>query len=133
MAQWSEPYIHRINGSKEMKPILKCQYTSCSSCSSTDDECKGKCILDCLCGCYGIKGASMDNIAQIQTCLAKDNCLGKQNQCESSCRTQNCKISCYMDFMKCSCECNDAISMRPALGLSVALLALWVFQATAGK
>ncbi|XP_026282209.2 uncharacterized protein LOC113209081 [Frankliniella occidentalis] len=113
-----------------------CSSATCSSCSISgidSSECQGKCVIDCWCGCYGVPGASMSNIPQIETCLGDDDCTAKKTKCESSCSDQSCLVSCYMDFMKCTCECNDAISLRPALGLSVALLALWVFQAAAGK
>ncbi|KAE8742522.1 hypothetical protein FOCC_FOCC011932 [Frankliniella occidentalis] len=108
--------------------LKKCSSATCSSCSISgidSSECQGKCVIDCWCGCYGVPGASMSNIPQIETCLGDDDCTAKKTKCESSCSDQSCLVSCYMDFMKCTCECNDAISLRPALGLSVALLALW--------
>ncbi|XP_052127428.1 uncharacterized protein LOC113209059 [Frankliniella occidentalis] len=101
-----------------------CDTVTCSACRS-DVSCHTKCQLNCYCGCDNAPGSSVDKADLVTTCLLHRACASVHASCWDACSTDDCRLSCFFDNLKCSCECNAAPALRPvALGLGVALAAL---------
>ncbi|KAK3915367.1 Bud site selection protein BUD4 [Frankliniella fusca] len=101
--------------------------TKCLTCG-LDTECQRKC-MNTICECGGYKAGTAD-IKTVNECVADNKC-SMTNQCALKCSTDiSCLYRCINDSLDCLCKCNGSIGLQSTLGLTLALVALWLLQAT---
>ncbi|KAK3908740.1 Serine protease inhibitor dipetalogastin [Frankliniella fusca] len=111
-----------------------CYWQTCSECSSFD--CDGKCVINCVCDCYGKTGSSTDHGDALLQCFVLSNSLNNYHTCQSKCAKDNgCVSDCLVSLVGGLCECNTwtsatgrgdgrAPAFGSGLGASLALATL---------
>ncbi|KAK3920359.1 Serine protease inhibitor Kazal-type 7 [Frankliniella fusca] len=88
-----------------------CADKACSECR-VDSLCDQKCKLNCICGCYGQTGSSLENASVVFKCVVDTNCLVYYDACRSACPSNSvdCRIKCYFSYLSTLCRCNTYTS-----------------------
>ncbi|XP_026287330.1 SPARC-related modular calcium-binding protein 1-like [Frankliniella occidentalis] len=118
----------------DLQKIRSCQKTKCDSvsgscgCSSGDTKCNAKCGWTCYCDCFGVSAGKSD-ATQVAKCMAQNNCIENTISCGIRCGADDeCNAKCALDNFDCQCKCNGSLSLRPTLGVAVALLSAWLIR-----
>ncbi|KAK3915366.1 S-adenosylmethionine:tRNA ribosyltransferase-isomerase [Frankliniella fusca] len=105
--------------------------TAKCGCSFADYECTKKCSYNSRCACGGYKLGKSTTIT-VQKCISTNKCYTAEEKCIRKCSVgdPNCGIKCKLDTLACECKCNGSVGLQSTLGLTLALIALWLLQAT---
>ncbi|KAE8743464.1 hypothetical protein FOCC_FOCC010916 [Frankliniella occidentalis] len=99
-------------------PVLQSSKV-CGSNSVTYDS---QCALDCA-------AVQQPDATQVAKCMAQNNCIENTISCGIRCGADDeCNAKCALDNFDCQCKCNGSLSLRPTLGVAVALLSAWLIR-----